>query len=116
MLLGAISAMYIGAFIDAIPIPKPPIILKTTSIVTVSGSISGKPEPQAEIENNIAEIRNYGSKLIWNKYLNQDQLSKIKEVVENKIERHPELEKLKLDAFNKQFSYDRITLDSKRIG
>ena len=56
MLLGAISAMYIGAFIEAIPIPKPPIILKITNKVTDSSKNEGKPDPHAEIVNSIAEI------------------------------------------------------------
>src|SRR5690606_39465934 len=48
--------MYIGAFIDAIPIPNPPKILKKTSIETVSGNIDGSPEPQADNVNSTAEI------------------------------------------------------------
>ena len=59
-------------------------------------------------KNNISEIISYGDKLIWNKYLKRDQLSKIIEVVKLRIDNYPELEKLKLDAFNKKLDYDRI--------
>ena len=68
MSLGATSAMYMGAFIDAIPIPKPPIILNITNNDKDSGNIDGKPDPNAEIENKIAEmikeyfLTNLGSK------------------------------------------------------
>ena len=48
--------MYIGAFIEAIPIPNPPIILKKTNKETDSEKIDGKPEPKADKENKIAEI------------------------------------------------------------
>ena len=48
--------MYIGAFIDAIPIPNPPIILKNTNTDTVSGNIEGNPDPQADNANKAAEI------------------------------------------------------------
>ena len=58
-------------------------------------------------KNNIYEIKYFGDKLIWNKYLKQYQLTKIIEIVDSKIERYPELEQLKLDAFNKQLHYDR---------
>ncbi len=47
-----------GAFIEAIPIPKPPIILKITNNVIDSGKKDGNPEPQAEIVNKIAENNN----------------------------------------------------------
>ena len=58
MRAGEISAIYIGAFIDATPIPKPPIILKITKTVTDSGNRLGRPEPYAEIVKSIAEIIN----------------------------------------------------------
>jgi len=45
-----------GADIEAIPIPRPPIILKTTNKLTDSGKKEGKPEPHAEIVNKAAEI------------------------------------------------------------
>ena len=41
----------------------------------------------ASAKNNIGEINYYGGRLIWNKYLKQEQL--------------------KLDAFNKQLHYNR---------
>ena len=62
----------------------------------------------ASSKNNIGEIKYYGDKLIWNKYLKQNQLTKISEVVAIKIEKYPELEKLKLDAYNKQLHYNRL--------
>jgi hypothetical protein len=40
---------------EAMPIPKPPIILKTTKSVTDSGKNEGKPEPQADMVNNKAD-------------------------------------------------------------
>ena len=58
ILLGAISAIYIGAFIEAIPIPIPPMILKNTNAETVCGNNSGNPEPYAEIVNKTADIIN----------------------------------------------------------
>jgi len=41
---------------DAIPMATPPIILKTTINVMDSGSILGKPDPQAEIAKSMAAI------------------------------------------------------------
>ena len=70
----------------------------------------------AASENNIVEIKQYGDKLIWNTSLNQEQLSKITEVVEKNIDDYPELEKLKLDAFNKQLNFDRTLPGSGSSG
>ena len=47
--------MYIGAFIDAMPIPSPPINLNITSSVTDCDKNEGSPDPQAEIVNKTAE-------------------------------------------------------------
>jgi len=57
--------------------------------------------------NNIEEIQYFGDKLVWNKHLKQHQLTTISEVVTDRIERYPQLEQLKLHAFNKQLHYDR---------
>lgn len=50
--------MYIGAFIEAIPMATPPISLNTTNNVVDSGSILGNPEPQAEIIKSTAAMIN----------------------------------------------------------
>ena len=62
---------------------------------------------QAVDESNMANIDEYGSKLILNKHLTGTQLTKIIEVVDSNIEDFPELEQLKLNAFNKKLHYDR---------
>ena len=61
----------------------------------------------ASTQSDIDLINEYGDKLIWNKHLKQEQLTIISEVVESKIEKNPKLEKLKLNAYNKQLHYDR---------
>ena len=43
----------------------------------------------------------YGDKLIWNKFLNQNQLSKMKEIVDTEIVSYPDLKELKLKVLNK---------------
>ena len=61
----------------------------------------------ASSKNDINDIKYFGDKLVWNKYLKQEQLTKITQVVASKAEEYPELEQLKLDLFNKQLDYNR---------
>ncbi|BDS12405.1 hypothetical protein [Aureispira anguillae] len=56
---------------------------------------------------NIKQIIYYGDRLLWNQYLKQEYLTKITEVVTSNIEESPELEKIKMAAFNKQLDYNR---------
>jgi len=69
----------------------------------------------ASSTEDIEGINNYGDKLIWNKYLKQNQLTQISKVVELNIDKYPELKKLKLNAYNKQLHYNR-TLDAGPYG
>ena len=62
----------------------------------------------ASSSNHIGDIKQYGDKLVWNKHLKQDQLTEITKVVNSKIDKYPELEKLSLNVLNKQARYDRI--------
>lgn len=71
---------------------------------------------KASKSTDIPAMIKLGEKLIWNKYLTQAQLSNIMAVVDFHIEKHPELQKLKLDAYNKQLHYDRILPESGSSG
>lgn len=62
---------------------------------------------KASASSNINRINLFGGKLIYNKHLKQAQLEKIIEVVDEHFEKFPELEDLKLKAFNKKLHYDR---------
>lgn len=63
---------------------------------------------ESESLNDIKGIAFYGNKLIWNKYLLNDQLNKIIDVVNSRVSDNPELKKLENNAFNKRLHYDRI--------
>uniref|UniRef100_UPI00404AAC2E hypothetical protein n=1 Tax=Flavobacterium sp. TaxID=239 RepID=UPI00404AAC2E len=61
----------------------------------------------SESSNDIKRIAKYGDQLIWNKYLSNDQLHKIIDVVNLRITEFPELKKLENNAFNKKLRYKR---------
>jgi len=63
---------------------------------------------KSEDSNDIKRLDYYGNKLIWNKYLQSEQLEKIINVVETRISDYPELKKLENNAYNKKLHYDRI--------
>jgi hypothetical protein len=63
---------------------------------------------KSESLNDIKGIVNYGDKLIWNKYLLNEQLDKIIDVVNSRVTNFPELKKLENNAFNKKLHYNRI--------
>ncbi len=58
-------------------------------------------------ENDIKGIAAFGDKLLWNNYLQGEQLNKIIHVVKTKISDFPELIKLEENARNKKLHYDR---------
>ncbi len=66
--------------------------------------------------DDVDKIRGAGDKLLWNKYLKQKQLTKITEVVKSKIDKHPELKELHLNAFNKQLDYNKTLPESGSSG
>ncbi|WP_320814113.1 hypothetical protein [Flavobacterium sp.] len=61
----------------------------------------------SESLNDIKGITENGDKLIWNKYLLNEQLDKIIDVVNLRITEFPELKKLENNAFNKKLHYKR---------
>ena len=61
----------------------------------------------SESLNDIKGIAQNGDKLIWNKYLLNEQLDKIIDVVNLRITEFPELKKLENNAFNKKLYYKR---------
>jgi hypothetical protein len=63
---------------------------------------------KSESQNDIKGIEIYGDKLIWNKYLLNEQLDKIIVVVNSRVTNFPELKKLENNAFNKRLHYNRI--------
>lgn len=63
---------------------------------------------KSESQNNIKGIVTYGDKLIWNKYLLNEQLDKVIDVVNSRVANFPELKKLENNAFNKKLHYNRI--------
>jgi hypothetical protein len=63
---------------------------------------------KSESQNDIKGIEIYGDKLIWNKYLLNEQLDKIIVVVNSRVANFPELKKLENNAFNKRLHYNRI--------
>ena len=64
---------------------------------------------KSESLNDIKGIALNGDKLIWNKHLTKKQLDKIIEIVNSRVARYSELEKLKNNAYNKQLHYNRTS-------
>lgn len=60
----------------------------------------------ARSNEDISAIQKHGKKLIFNKFLQQDQLTVITETVDHFIDNNPNLEELRLAALNKQLGYD----------
>jgi len=58
-------------------------------------------------KNATSQIILFGEKLVWNKYLTRNQLTEMIDVVNQKLERNPQLKELSLDLFNKKLHYDR---------
>ena len=48
----------------------------------------------AERFNDIKSIKLYGDKLIWNRYISQEQIDRLNEVLASRLEKHPSLESL----------------------
>ena len=71
---------------------------------------------KSESLNDIKGIAENGDKLIWNKYLLNEQLDKIISVVNLLVSDFPQLEKLKLNAFNKKLHYNRTMPESGSSG
>ncbi|MCF7559766.1 hypothetical protein L3X39_03885 [Sabulilitoribacter multivorans] len=71
---------------------------------------------KSESFNDIKGIAFYGDKLIWNKHLTKGQLEKIIELVNSKVARYSQLEKLKYNAYNKKLHYDRPLPESGSSG
>jgi ATP-dependent Zn protease len=70
---------------------------------------------ESESNNNVRDLKFNGEKLIWNKYLKNEQLEKIIDVV-NRVKNYPTLKKLANDAYNKKLHYDRILPQSGSNG
>ena len=58
-------------------------------------------------QENIVGIKSQGEILIYNRNLTKQQLLKLRQIVQLRIERHPELESLRLLAFNKKLYHGR---------
>ncbi len=48
----------------------------------------------AERFNDIKSIKLYGDKLIWNRYISQEQIDRLNEVLASRLEKHASLESL----------------------
>ena len=48
----------------------------------------------AENSDNIELIKKYGERLIWNRYISQDQIDKLNDSLSTRLENHPELSSL----------------------
>ena len=48
----------------------------------------------AEKANNINSMKLYGEKLIWNRYISQDQIDKLNESLSLRLKKNPKLESL----------------------
>ena len=49
---------------------------------------------EAEHSNDIVLIKLYGDKLIWNRYISQDQINKLNESLSSRLKNHPQLSTL----------------------
>lgn len=59
---------------------------------------------KASSNENIELIKLYVDKLLWNQYLKKEQLDKISTVVDSNLEQDSELEKIRLEIYNKRIS------------
>ena len=66
--------------------------------------------------NDLKKIKMSGNKLIFNKYLGNQKLNFLIEVINTKSAEFPELKELGLYAFNKKLHYDRIFPSSGSSG
>ena len=48
----------------------------------------------AEKSNNVNSMKLYGEKLIWNRYISQDQIDKLNESLSLRLKKNPKLESL----------------------
>jgi hypothetical protein len=70
----------------------------------------------SESNNDMRGLKFNGEKLIWNKYLKNEQLEKIIDVVNSRVKNYPTLKRLANDAYNKKLHYDRILPQSGSSG
>ena len=56
---------------------------------------------KADSKNDIKSIKKYASKLVWNRHLETEQLNKVMDAVNSRVEKHPEFKKLSNIIFNK---------------
>ena len=75
------------------------------------------------LENDLAQFRfsskmgllegviEYGDRLIWNEHLTPTILKEIASAVDKQTLSTPKLEELKLNIFNRQLRFDRVTPD-----
>lgn len=72
----------------------------------------------AESKNDHFNIKLYGNRLIWNKYLKKEQLEKIIEVANTRKTNFPdaELDQLANNVLNKKLHYDRNLYESGSSG
>jgi hypothetical protein len=56
---------------------------------------------KADLKNDIEGIKTYADKLVWNKHIETEQLNKIMEAINSRVEKYPEFEKLSNIIFNK---------------
>jgi len=61
-------------------------------------------------KNNIEEMSYFGNKLVLNRGLTEDQLSKVTKTIYSKAKDYPELGKLRIDLFHRQRKFS----ESKR--
>nr|WP_321230327.1 hypothetical protein [uncultured Psychroserpens sp.] len=62
---------------------------------------------KADSQNDIEGIKTYADKLVWNKHIETEQLNKIMEAINSRVEKYPEFEKLSNVIFNKNRHLDR---------
>jgi len=66
---------------------------------------------EAELNDDLSNIKYFGDKLIWNRHLKKEQLKQLMEIVEKRRSKtfsDGSLDKLANDAFNKKLHHDRI--------
>jgi len=61
-------------------------------------------------KNDVIQIRLIGEKLVWNSYLKTTQLKTMIKIVNQNLNKNPELEKLSLDLLNKKLHRERKIL------